>query len=274
MTTERVWQGVHDDAPTNDDGVPIHPEKGYPICGYPKTDAVDKNGRKRTDIPYCTLQAGWGTDRSTGICSKHGGAGGAPTGWRNGAARHLLYSEEMSEDDAEVFEQIAVGSGDEEELMSLDDAVDLLKNMVAWESTRLKRAISETPDVELVQIYKCPDCGNTEKRDAPPHGCDNRYMTQDGVRECTYGGAYELDKSWVEFHDKAVERKESHVANLVQTIKRVSEGTDVNVSGSHDVTHKGDPEAPVEVSITHAGIDLPTDERVDDDAEEDDDSND
>jgi hypothetical protein len=89
-------------------------------------------------------------------------------------------------------------------------------------------------------------------------------MTQDGVRECSYDGAYQLDKSWVEFHDKAVERKESHVANLIRTLKQVTEGTDVNVQGSHDVTHKGDPEAPVEVSITHAGVDLPEGERVDD----------
>lgn len=262
MSNERVWSGVHDDAPTNDDGVPIHPEKGYPICGSPKTDAKANNGRKREDYPFCLQSAGWGTDRSTGACKNHGGAGGAPSGWRNGNARHLLYSEEMSDEDAEVFEQIAVGSGDDAELMSIPDAVDLLKNMVAWESTRLKRAISETPDVELVEIYKCPSCGDTKKND-PGGECGNRYMTQDGVRSCDYFGDYELDKSWVEFHDKAVERKESHVANLIRTIKQVSEGTDVNVQGSHDVTHKGDPEAPVEVSITHAGIDLPTDERVD-----------
>jgi len=264
MSNERVWSGKHDDAPTDDEGRPIHPEKGYPICASPKTDAQANNGRKREDYPFCLQRAGWGTDRSTGACSKHGGAGGAPSGWRNGNARHLLYSEEMTEDDREVFEQIAIGSGDEDELMPIPDAVDLMKNMVAWESTRLKRAIGETPDVELVQIFKCPSCGNTEKRDEAPVGCDNRYMTQDGVRECTYGGGYELDKSWVEFHDKAVERKESHVANLIKTIKQVAEGTDLNVDGSHDVTHKGDPEAPVEVSITHAGVDLPEDARVED----------
>lgn len=268
MSNERVWSGKHDDAPTDDEGRPIHPEKGYPICASPKTDATADNGRKREDYPFCLQRAGWGTDRKTGACSKHGGAGGAPTGWQNGNAKHLLYSEEMTEDDREVFESI-VTDGDGEP-MSIADAVDLLKNMVAWETTRLKRAISETPDVEMVRIFKCPSCGNTKKQDEAPVGCDNRYMTQDGVRECTFDGAYELDKSWVEFHDKAVERKESHVANLVRTIKQVAEGADVNVSGSHDVTHKGDPEAPVEVSITHAGVDLPDEAQADRDGDDDD----
>lgn len=93
-------------------------------------------------------------------------------------------------------------------------------------------------------------------------------MTQDGMRECSFVGDFDEGDSFVDFGDKAVERKESHVANLIRTLKQVTEGTDINVDGSHDVTHKGDPEAPVEVSITHAGVDLPEGERVDEDDEE------
>lgn len=267
MSNERVWSGVHDDAPTNDDGVPIHPEKGYPICGSPKTDAKANNGRKREDYPFCLQAAGWGTDRSTGACKSHGGAGGAPSGWQNGNAKHLLYSEEMTEDDRDVFEAIVVG--EDGEPMSIADAADLLKNMVAWESTRLKRAIEKTPGVERIDFYYCPSCGDKKKND-PSGLCGNRYMTQDGMRECTYEGEYDEGDSFVDFGDKAVERKESHVANLIRTLKQVTEGTDVNVQGSHDVTHKGDPEAPVEVSITHAGVDLPDGVGADEDDVEDD----
>lgn len=258
-----AWANVHDDAPLNDDGVPIHPEKGYPICGYEKTDAVDKSGGKRTDIPYCLQAAGWGTDRTTGHCKAHfGGSPGAPTGWRNGNARHLLYSEEMSDEDAKVFE--ALVEGPDGERMSIADAADILKNMIGWEATRLKRAIEQTPGVERIDFYYCPSCGD-KKKNEPGGVCGNRYMTQDGMRECTYEGDFDEGDSFVDFGDKAVERKESHVANLMRTLKQLTEGTHLNVTGTHDVTHKGDADEPVEVSITHAGVDLPDEAKVDED---------
>jgi len=260
-----AWNNVHDDAPTDDEGRPVHPEKGHPICGYEKTDAVDKNGRKRDEYAYCLLAAGWGTDRTTGHCSNHYGASpGAPEGWRNGNARHLLYSKQMREDDREVFEAV-VKSGDGE-LLNIEDMADMLKNSVAWEFTRLQRAIEHIPEAELIEIFRCPACG--EKHREAGGECGNRYMTQSGMQECTYVGDFERVKAFVEFHDKAVERKEGHVANLIRTYKQVAEGVDIHVDGSHDVTHKGDAEAPVEVSITHSAIDLPEDERVDVDAED------
>jgi len=261
-----AWNNVHPEAPLNDDDVPIHPEKGYPICGYEKTDAVDTTkGGKREDIPYCLQAAGWGTPRKTGHCRAHHGASpGAPEGWRNGNARHLLYSKQMSEDDREVFEAVVRGpEGEDGSLMSIDDMADMLKQSIGWEFTRLNRAIDLIPEAERVDFYKCPECGDKKKNESGGL-CGNRYMTQEGMRECTYDGPFEKGKSFVDFGDKAVERKESHLSNLIRTYKQVAVGADVNVTGTHDVTHKGDPEAPVEVSITHAGIDLPDDERVDD----------
>lgn len=257
-----AWNNVHDDAPTNDDGVPIHPEKGYPICGYEKTDAVDKHGGKREDIPYCLQAAGWGTDRSTGHCRAHHGAStGAPEGWRNGSARHLLYSNQMSDEDREVFDAVVAG---DDELLSVEDMADMLKNSVAWEFTRLQRAIDKIPDAELVEKYECQKCGTTHTTPLPDE-CTG-YDMSDGHPEVCGARPTEFKRGerFVTFGDKAVERKESHLANLIKTYKQVTEGTDLNVTGDHDVTHKGDPDAPVEVSITHAGIDLPDDERVDD----------
>lgn len=257
-----AWNNVHDDAPTNDDGVPIHPEKGYPICGYEKTDAVDKNGRKRDDIPYCLLHAGHGTDRSTGHCKYHfGGSPGAPEGWRNGNARHLLYSNQMRDDDREVFEAVVQGTEDGD-LLSVDDMADMLKNTVAWEFTRLQRAIDLIPEAELVEKYECLKCGSTHS--APlPDVCTGYDMSQGYPEKCDERAHdFKETEKFVVFGDKAVERKEAHLANLIKTYKQIAEGTDVNIDGKQEVTHKGDPEAPVEVSITHTAVDLPDDERV------------
>lgn len=269
-----AWSNVHDDAPTDDDGVPYHPEKGYPICGYEKTDAVDTvNNAKRHDIPYCLQAAGWGTDRTTGHCRNHHGASpGAPEGWRNGNAKHLLYSQRMSDDDREIFDAL-VQNPDGDGLMPLSAAIDMLKNAIAWEQTRLIRAIeaiedgghADTPpaDVELVEVFACPECDSKHRE---PAGDCNEIIANppDGpVVRCDYTGDFDRVDKFVHFGDKSVERKESHLASLIKTVKMVDEGADVNVTGDHDVTHKGDADAPVEVSITHAGVDLPDDATVD-----------
>lgn len=269
--TDRVWANPHDDAPTNDDGVPIHPEDGHPICGYEKTDAVDKNGRKREDVPYCLLAAGWGTDRSTGHCSKHGGAGGAPEGWKNGNARHLLYSKRMNEDDVEEFEALVeTADGDR---IGVEEMAEMLESMVGFEYMRLARAVDKTPGVEQVTMYKCPRCGKKHRQETPSGhaGCDGSVRRgPQKIEPCNYTGNYERipGKSWVEFGDEAVERKESRVANLIATYKKVSEGTDVNVKGDHDVSVDGDGEA-IDVNITGVGVDLPADDGEADDADDD-----
>ena len=254
--TDRVWANVHDDAPTNDDGVPIHPEKGNPICGYEKTDAKDKNGRKREDVPYCLLAAGWGTDRKTGHCSNHNGAGGAPTGWENGNARHLLFSERMNEDDRDVFDKVV--EGPDGELIGIDEMAEMLTTSIGWEYTRLVRAVDKIPDAELVEQFECPECGKSSDEEIrEPHEYSVGAMGD--VRTCDYVGPAERKKAFVTFGDKSFERKESHLANLMTVYKQLTEGTDLNVKGDHDVNVEGDG-AAVEVSITSVGVDLPAED--------------
>lgn len=267
--SDRVWQGIHDDAPTDDDGVPRHPEKGYPICGQPKTDAVDttKDG-KREDIPYCLQAAGWGTERSTGACKAHGGAGGAPSGWANGNARHLMYSDRMNDDDREQFRQLVdVGDGDH---IPIDEFKTTLSNMVAFEEMRLQRAIDKHPDVEQIQLYRCPECGNTARRPEPPTSCDGQVKVGGGEYiPCEFTGEFESipGKSWIHFGDEAFERKQRHIANLIQTLDKVSGPAEYKVDQNTTIDGGDDP---IEVNITSVGVDLAEDERVDDDEEGDD----
>jgi len=257
--TDRLWQGVHDDAPRDDEGRPVHPERGYIICGQPKTDATANNGRKREDVPYCLQYAGAGTDRPTeagGACSKHGGAGGAPTGWENGNARHLLFSERMNEDDRDVFEKVV--EGPDGELIGIDEMAEMLTTSIGWEYTRLVRAVDKIPDAELVEQFECPECGKSSDEEIrEPHEYSVGAMGD--VRTCDYIGPAERKKAFVTFGDKSFERKESHLANLMTVYKQLTEGTDVNVRGDHDVSVEGGG-SPVEVSITSVGVDLPAED--------------
>lgn len=257
-----VWSSVHPDAPTDDDGRPIHPEQGFPICAYEKTDATANNGRKREDIDYCLLKAGWGGPREEGHCRKHGGGGpGGLEGWANGNAKHLLYSERMNDDDRKIFESVVQAS--DGELVSVDRMADMLSKTIGWEFTRLTRALAEIPEARLVERWHCPECGDSKYDESGE--CENVvYRDRDtGVEAtCGYSGDFEPSDKFVDFGDKAVERKESHLANLIRVYKQVADGTTVNVHGDHDVTHRGDPDAPVEVNISHVQVDLPDDERV------------
>jgi len=247
------------------DGIPRHPDRGHAVCGYPKTDAVDKNGRKRGgEGDGCLLSAGWGTDRQTGACTKHhGGSPGGPTGWANGNARHLLYSERMDDDDAEIFEAVVRHPEDDDELLRLEDAADMLRNMIGWEQTRLVRAVEESPDVERVDTYRCPRCGTKYKgsESSPaPDQCTGSIQVSQGVYEpcpSTRGDFEPTGKSFVDTADKALERKESHIANLVLSLKQVADVADLTVDGDHTV--RGDADEPVEVEINHVGVDLPDD---------------
>lgn len=255
-----VWSNVHPDAHTDDDGRPLHPDTGGVVCGYPKTDAVDKNGRKRTDVPYCLLPAGWGGPRSEGHCRKHGGGGpGGPEGWANGNARHLLYSNRMSPEDREVFDVVV--NGPDGDLVGVDDMADMLSTSIGFEFTRLTRAIDQIPDARLIEQWRCPECGDVKQEERGE--CSNVvYRDPDfGEVTCGYEGDYVVKDKFVDFGDKAVERKESHLANLIRVYKQVAEGADVNLKG--DMTHRGDPDEPVKVDINHVRVDLPEDERVD-----------
>lgn len=263
-----------DGVEVDDQGRPLHPERGFPVCGYPKTDATANNGRKRGgEGDACLLAAGWGSDRTTGACRKHhGGSPGGPTGWANGNARHLLFSERMNDDDREVFEAVVGADDDSDGLMTVEDMADMLKTSIGWEYTRLTRAIDQVPGSELVEKYACPECGTTytKSESSPlPAECTGFDMSDGHPQPCTATRTMfePSGERFVSFGDKAVERKEAHIANLIDTYKKVADGVDVNIDGDHDVTHKGDSDAPVEVSINHVGVDLPADERDTEDAE-------
>ena len=273
--TDRLWQGAHDDAPTDEHGRPIHPDEGknYPICAQPKTDAVDrtKDG-KRTDIPYCVRRAGWGTDRPTeagGACKTHGGAGGAPEGWANGNARHLLWSKRMNEDDREEFKQLVdVGDGDK---VPVDEFRATLGNMIAFEEMRLTRALKKHPSVAQIAIYTCPRCGKKYRREVDPDTvpevveCDGTVQVDvETFVPCDHTGPLDkvAGKEWVDFGDESVERKQAHIANLIRIYDQVSGPSEFKVD--QDTTIHGDGDGAIDVNITSVGVDLADDQTEDD----------
>lgn len=72
----------------------------------------------------CALAAGWGTDHNgVGACSRHGGAGGAPTGEDNGNYKHGAFSEhlrsDLTDDEEGALEDIASAFDDPEEARAI-----------------------------------------------------------------------------------------------------------------------------------------------------------
>lgn len=254
---------IPDDVPIDDQGRPLHPERGYPICGYRKTDATANNGRKREDVAACLQSAGWGTDRDVGACKAHyGGSPGGKEGWANGNARHLLYSQRMNDDDKEIFETVIhTADGEEGELIDITDMSDMLKQTIGWEFTRLTRALEYIPEAELVEKYSCPNCGAeyTKSESSPlPDTCTGFDMSRGHPEPCehTKDMFKPTGEKFVTFSDKAIERKEKLLANLIQQYKKVADGVDLNVKGEHEHTHEGG-DAPMSVNISHVGVDLP-----------------
>lgn len=265
-----AWSNIHPDAPTDDEGRPIHPEKGYTICGYEKTDATDKAGNKRHDVPFCLQSSGWGTDRDTGHCSKHNGHGpGAKEGWENPNARHLMYSERMNDDDRETFRRLVdVGDG---EYVPVEEFRATLSNMIAFEEMRLTRAIGIHPDVDQIAMYECPTCGESYRKSATDDAavivdrCNGQIRTgpQD-FRPCDYSGELtKVDgKSWIDFGDDAVERKQAHVARLIKIYNQLAGTQSIDVDA--DVNH--DDGDGLEVNLRTVGVDLPDEDKVTTDA--------
>ncbi|RKS83302.1 hypothetical protein BDK61_2645 [Haloarcula quadrata] len=64
---------ISEEPPRDEQGHPIHPERGHRICGATKSDKTTPtdHGRERDDVDYCLLAAGWGENRDVGPCSKH-----------------------------------------------------------------------------------------------------------------------------------------------------------------------------------------------------------
>jgi hypothetical protein len=169
----------------------------------------------------------------------------------------------MNDDDREQFNAIVeTADGDR---IGVDEMAEMLERMVSFEYLRLSRAVDKTPDVDMITIYECPECGESYRRgqgdDATTNGCEGtKQVDRDTFVPCGYAGPLNrvAGKSWVDFGDDAVERKEARIANLISTYKKVAEGSDVNVRGDHDVSVSGGGD-PVEVNITSVGVDLPAD---------------
>lgn len=64
---------ISDEPSRDEQGHPIHPERGHRICGATKSERSTPapHGRSREDVGYCLQSAGWGCDRSVGPCKNH-----------------------------------------------------------------------------------------------------------------------------------------------------------------------------------------------------------
>lgn len=105
---------IHPEAPVDDAGNPVHPERGHHICGRGKSDRTTPtdHGRERDDVPYCLLAAGHGTSdpKRTGepgaACTHHGGD--SPMGPDNPAFRSGAFSKwftsHLTEDEQAAFD--------------------------------------------------------------------------------------------------------------------------------------------------------------------------
>lgn len=77
MTDDEPNLEIASEAPTDEAGHPIHPERGHRICAGTKSDRTTptEHGRERDEYEYCLLAAGWGVDGKTeGTCKHHLGA--------------------------------------------------------------------------------------------------------------------------------------------------------------------------------------------------------
>lgn len=220
MTEKRI----HPDAPTNDAGNPVHPEKGYPICGRQKSDQTTPtpHGRERDDVPYCLQRAGWGADASGPgtACKNHGGDAGAPEGPRNGNWKLGLYSEYMTEDDAERAEDwLEMANGDR---LAVDDFVRMAEKALVFEFTRIERAMLQAPDPDLSEKYCCQFCG-WDLSSTQIMVCPNCENTLDPEHIVTTA-------EWVDTHDRQISERIERWVEMLKTYKEVVEGSDLNVN--------------------------------------------
>jgi len=125
--------------PRDDDGHPIHPEKGYRICGATKSDKTTPtdHGRERDDVEYCLQRAGWGEDRSIGPCSKHP-VTGEQWGDSNPNYEHGAYSDHLrggfSEREKDAYDDLVKAFDDQEQ------AQDVVKELAAEAVVKYKRS--------------------------------------------------------------------------------------------------------------------------------------
>jgi hypothetical protein len=132
----------HPDAPTDDEGHPVHPERGHRICAGVKSDRTTPtdHGRERDDIAYCLRRAGWGRDANVGPCSHHRAQWGY-TGPDNGQYDHGGFVENL---EADLTEQ-ETGAVDDltETLADPDAALKTIRRQAAEAYIKYKRSGDE-----------------------------------------------------------------------------------------------------------------------------------
>jgi hypothetical protein len=130
MTNDEDYE-ISEEPPRDDQGHPVHPEKGYRICGATKSDRTTPtdHGRERDDYDYCLQRAGWGKDREVGPCRKH-----PVTGEQWGKSNPNYDDGSYSE-----FEDLREESLTEREQEMLD-ALDLEKNADQFAEDVVKEA--------------------------------------------------------------------------------------------------------------------------------------
>lgn len=115
---------ISDEPPRDDQGHPIHPERGHRICGATKSDRSTPapHGRSRDDVEYCLQSAGWGCDRSVGPCKNHP-VSGEQWGESNPNFKHgktsAYFKSKLSDRQKDVFDEWVDTLDDPEEAVNL-----------------------------------------------------------------------------------------------------------------------------------------------------------
>lgn len=137
---------ISDEPPRDEDGHPIHPERGHRICGATKSDRTTptEHGRERDDYEYCLLAAGWGEDRSVGPCSKHPVTGeqwGESNPNFKAGKTSEYFKSKLSDRQRDVYEEVAE---------ALDDDADA-KVVLSHFATRLLMLGEHAQDAAMLR---------------------------------------------------------------------------------------------------------------------------
>lgn len=133
---------IHEEAPTDAEGHPIHPERGHRICGAEKSDRTTptEHGRERDEYAYCLQPAGWGTEGEYGACSNHPYKG-SQIGTSNPNHCTGAYSDHMQSDltpdEQDAYEELV------DALEDPDHALDAIRELAAEALLKYKRSADQ-----------------------------------------------------------------------------------------------------------------------------------
>lgn len=172
---------ISSEPPRDDDGHPIHPERGHRICGATKSDRTTptEHGRERDEYDYCLLAAGWGTDRQEGPCSKHP-VTGEQWGKSNPNYKHGAFSQyvrsNLSERQEAALDHALDAVDDPEEIKSVlaEIAFDHILQGQKMEEPRLTREgrqlLAEFNIVDAAdQVEVSGSIDHVHEHDVPDH---------------------------------------------------------------------------------------------------------